>query len=282
MLNIDDELKKIKEYLDKNITLKSEIVPNYDLGNCIKVKTYMIENSKMVKCEYTFYIKYDENKDNYVNAPYLLHCHFDYNNGGRGYADKYESLEDFKNSNMVKELVETYNKKKIDELHEIMNSGKKLKVEFTKTPTLFDEIDNEEETTDDTEELTLFDLDNEDINVSSEDNQLSLFDEVDPVDNNVDLEDLLSYGIDDYYMNNLYGETFGVIYDELNKLPKYKEYYEKLRSYLKSKLPNGTFENTKFDGKPTFITDTKNIISIRGNRQQCPIYVYKMYENNFE
>lgn len=108
--------------------------------------------------------------------------------------------------------------------------------------------------------------------------QLCMFEEqIDPT-----VDDLLSYGIDDYYMKNLYGETFGVIYDELNKLPKYAEYYEKLRSYLKNKLPNGTSKDTKFDSKPTFITDTKNIITIMGNRQQCPVYVYKMYENNFE
>ena len=198
MLNIDDELKKIKEYLDKNITLKSEIVPNYNYGNKISFKCFQMIDNKMSEVEYSFYLQYFKDKNNYANASYLLHCSWDYNLGGSSYADKYESLEDFKNSKMVKELISEYRKNRT----QLVEKEKPIIIL---------------ETTDDTEELTIFDLDND-----TQDNQLSLFDleekQNDPV------EDLLSYGIDEYYMNNLRGETFGKIKEELNKIPKYKLY----------------------------------------------------------
>lgn len=257
MLNIDEELKKIKEYLDENISLDSEIVPNYDFGNKVSVKTYEMIDNKKTPVEYSFFIKYYEKKDNYRNASYLLHCDWWHSNGGRGGADKYESLEDFKNAYLTTKLLEFYGTNKA-------------------TTTLFDEVDDKKEDIQ-TEELTLFDLDTDE----TEDNQLSIFDDIDPIDNNVDLKDLMSYGIDDYYMKNLRGKTFGIIREELNKIPKYAEYYKKLRNYLKNKLPNGTYENTRFDSKPTFITDSKEI-TIKGNRRQSPIFCYIDYEKEFE
>ena len=127
----------------------------------------------------------------------------------------------------------------------------------------------------DTNELTIFDLDND-----TQDNQLSLFDEIKETKQNDPVEDLLSYGIDEYYMNYLRCRTFGVIREELNKLPKYKEYYNKLKDYLSSFIPKGNWENKDWN-KQVMLVNNDDTIIIRGNRQQCPIYVYTMYEKNF-
>lgn len=260
MLNIDDELKKIKKILQDTITLdKIDIVKNYDDGNKVSVKCYQKIDDKVKPVEYSFYLIYYKDKDNFANASYLLHCDYDHGLGGHSYADKYESIEDFKNTNMYqKELLTEYGKNKpVD------------------TPTLFDEIDDEIHT----EELTLFDLDNEDINVSSEDNQLSIFDEIDPVDNNVDLEDLLSYGVDDYYEKEFKGKCviLSKIQETLSKLPKYKEYYDKLKTYLENKLPVRDIDEVDFkEDRYVFMCD--DVITVKENRCQSPIYCYKMYE----
>lgn len=270
MLNIDDELKKIKQLLEKTITLGVEIVPNYDFGNKISIRCYKMIDNKMTKYEYSFSLRYFKDKDNYANAPYLLDCDYSYNLGGGGYADKYESIEDFKNTKLYLELLKDYGKnKQVEEVEEI-DDDIEIADEIEDTPTLFD----------DTEELTLFDLDNEDINVSSEDNQLSLFDEVDPVDNNVDLEDLLSYGVDDYYKKEFAGKCtiLSEIQNKLSKLPKYKEYYNKLKTYLENKLPVRDINEVDFrEDRYVFMCD--DVITVKENRCQSPIYCYKMYEN---
>jgi len=214
MLNIDEELKKMKDYLDKNITLGVDIVPNFDKGNKIKITGFYMEEGKMRKHEWSFYLKYDENKDNYANASYLLHCNYNYKDGGSGYADKYESIDDFINTRQVKYLLKEYGKKYIP-----------------KQPNKYTEI-------------SLFDLDSgtddpvdeEEVNVSSDDMQLSMFDEVDTENNNVDLKDLMSYGVDDYYKKEFAGKTplLSEVHDTLSKLPNYKEYYKKLEIYLKN------------------------------------------------
>lgn len=259
MLNIDDELKKIKKILQDTIVLdKIEIVPHYDWGNKVSVKCFQKIDDKIKEVEYSFYIEYYKDRDNYANALYLLHCDYDHGLGGHSYADKYESIEDFKNTNMYqKELLTEYGKNKpVD------------------TPTLFDEIDDEIQT----EELTLFDLDNEDINVSSEDNQLSLFDEIDPVDNNVDLEDLLSYGVDDYYKKHFSTGTplLRVIDEELRKIPKYEEYHNKLIKYLKQHIP---FKETHdLCSKETCMYLIGDTIRVNHNRQDKPIFCLSMVQ----
>ena len=135
MLNIEEELKKIKKYLEDNIKLGVNIVPNYDYGNKVSITCFYIDDDdKMRKAEYSFYIQYFKDKNNYANASYLLHCSYDYYQGGTSYADKYESLEDFKNSRMVKELIE--------------ENGRDKKQVETKAHyeemTLFDEITDDE------------------------------------------------------------------------------------------------------------------------------------------
>jgi hypothetical protein len=260
---IDDELKKIKQLLDKTIDLDSEIVPNYDWGNKVSIKCYQKIDNKLTKVEYSFYIEYYEDKDNYANADYLLHCDYSYSTGGHSYADKYESIEDFKKTNMyVKELLEEYGKQ---------NRG------------IGDKKNNK------TEELTLFDTeedieDNEILDVSNDNqmsifemeefNQLSMFDEIE--DNNVDLKDLMSYGIDDYYKENCRGNVLWTIKEALEKLPNYKEYYNKLKKYVESKLPliNHDEAGSDFSRKLMFYVD--GVITVRGNRQQCPVYCYSM------
>lgn len=264
-MNIDNELQKIKDYLKDKITISVDIEPNYDFGNKVSALCFYMDNGKMKKAEYSFYIKYDENKDNYANALYFLHCNFSYGDGGSGYGIGYNSIQDFINTDMVKELIKNYGKDKQNE-----------KLEFNYTE---EDIELEEESEEDTNynELTIFDLDND-----TQNNQLSLFDEIEETKQNDPVEELLSYGVDKYYETWLKGETFGVIKKNISNVPKYNEYYEKLRNYLKNKLPNGTYDNTDYKAKPTFITDSEDIITIKGNRQQCPIYCYKMYENNFE
>ena len=264
MLNIDDELKKIKQLLEKTITLGVDIVPNYDFGNKISIKCYKMIDNKMTKYEYSFSLRYFKDKDNYANAPYLLDCDYYYNLGGGGYADKYESIEDFKKTKLYLELLKDYGKnKQIEEVEEI-DDGIEIADEIEDTPTLFD----------DTEELTLFDLDNED----SEDNQLSLFDEVDPVDNNVDLEDLLSYGVDDYYKKHFSTGTplLRVIDEELRKIPKYEEYHNKLIKYLKQHIP---FKETHdLCSKETCMYLIGDTIRVNHNRQDKPIFCLSMVQ----
>lgn len=253
MLNIDDELKKMKDYLTKNITLGVDIVPNFDKGNKIKITGFYMEEGKMRKHEWSFFIKYDKNKDNYANASYLLHCDYDYKDGGSGYADKYESIDDFINTRQTQELLKEYGR------------------------------DYVPKQTSKYEEISLFDLDNEEdepvdeeVNVSSDDMQLSIFDEIDTKNNNIDLKDLMSYGVDDYYNEHLKGETFGIIKENLANVPKYKEYYDKLKEYLKQYLPVKDLDTTgwSFTGKCMFIHD--DTIIVRSSRQQCPVYCYSM------
>lgn len=281
MMNINSELQKIKEYLSSKINLPVEIVPNYDEGNKVIVKCMYNDNGKNKKAEYSFYINYYEDKDNYKNAPYLLHCDFWYGDGGSGYADKYDSLNDFKNTRQYKELLEKYGKNNIQKQQNKYESI-----------SLFD-IDNDEE-------------DNEVLNVLN-DNQISIFDDeennqptifnLDLEDNKTDvqifdghkyylyLEDLMSYGIDDYYKKHLSSGSplLSTIHEELSKLPKYDEYYKKLTEYLKVFLPVKDYETTgwNFTGKCMFINDD-NIITVRANRQQCPVYCYEMYKEEFE
>ena len=271
-MNIDNELQKIKEYLDNNITLNSEIIPYFDWGNKVSINCFQMIDNKMTKVEYSFHIKYDKNKENYANAEYFLHCDYSYNLGGGGYGIGYNSIQDFINTDMVKELIDNYGKDKKNEELEFNY----MEEDIDEEESLDDDIEEIDEEYTNYNELTIFDLDND-----TQDNQLSLFDEIEETKQNDPVEDLLSYGIDDYYKNNLRGRTFGVIREELNKIPTYAEYYKKLRNYLKNKLPNGTYESTDFKAKPTFITDSEDIITIKGNRQQCPIYVYTIYEKNF-
>jgi len=127
-------------------------------------------------------------------------------------------------------------------------------------------------------ELTLFDLDNEDINVSSEDNQLSIFDEIDPVDNNVDLEDLLSYGVDDYYKKHFSTGTplLRVIDEELRKIPKYEEYHNKLIKYLKQHIP---FKETHdLCSKETCMYLIGDMIRVNHGREDKPIFCLSMVQ----
>ena len=247
-MNIDNELQKIKEYLDNNITLNSEIIPNFDNGNKVSTNCFQMIDEKMTKVIYSFYIEYDKNKNNYANAEYFLHCNYDYNLGGGGYGIGYNSIQDFINTDMVKELIENYGKN---------NNCKEVKIDTNY------------------KELTIFDLDND-----TQDNQLSLFDEVEK--QNDPVEDLLSYGIDGYYKEH-FSTGSPILYDiyyELRELPNYKEYYSKLVDYLKTKI--------RVEEKPNFLGNSKDgkeymyfvddFVRIYANRQDKPIFCLSMVQ----
>jgi len=122
--------------------------------------------------------------------------------------------------------------------------------------------------------LTIFDLETD-----TQDNQLSLFDEI---KENDPLEDLLSYGIDEYYKKHFSTGTplLRTIQEELNKLPKYDEYYEKLETYLQKYLPllnvcHASEINSK-DKCMYYVGN--NIIRVKGNREDRPIYCLSMVQ----
>ena len=275
-MNIDEELKKIKDLLDKTTTLKSEIIPYFDWGNKVSIKVNEMIDNKKTTIEYYFHIKHCKDRDNYCNAEYFLSCDYTYNLGGGGYGEKYESIDDFKNTRQYKELLEKYGRNKTDEIQ-------------TEELTLFDDVDDDEILDVlNNNQMSIFDIEGN--------NQPTIFN-LDLGDNKTEvqifdghkyylyLEDLMSYGIDDYYKKHLSSGSplLSTIHEELSKLPKYDEYYKKLTEYLKAFLPVKDYETTgwSFTGKCMFINDD-NIKTVRANRQQCPVYCYEMYKEEFE
>lgn len=252
-MNIDNELQKIKDLLDKTTTLKSEIIPYFDWGNKVSIKVNEMIDNKKTTIEYYFHIKYCKDRDNYCNAEYFLSCDYDYKDGGGGYGEKYESLDDFKNTRQYKELLEKYGKNKN------IQADKKTTIESNNI---------------NFEELSLFDLETD-----TQDNQLSLFDEIKENDS---VEDLLSYGIDEYYKEH-FSTGSPLLYDiyyELCELPNYKEYYSKLVDYLKTKI--------RVEEKPNFLGNSKDgkeymyfvddFVRIYANRQDKPIFCLSMVQ----
>ena len=288
MMNINSELQKIKEYLSSKITLGVEIVPHYDWGNKISIICYKMLDNKMTKVEYEFYIKYYEDKDNFENASYLLHCGWSYNLGGGGYADKYESIHDFINTKMAKELIEEYGK---DKKHvETLDFNE----EDIEEEDLDDELDYEEESVEDVEEeketnykeLSLFDMEEENKEDKLEEISLDFFSDdsssldIHDVDTHLNIiDDLLSYGVDDYYNNNFKEGTplLNTIKSTLNKLPRYKEYYSKLKDYLFSVFPVRELKDVNFREEKYVFLNEDGTITLKYKRRQSPIYCFEMY-----
>jgi hypothetical protein len=174
----------------------------------------------------------------------------DYKNGGKGYGSAYNSIEDFINDETVKELVGN-----TEEAEDIEEETEALEGQMS----LFDEEEPKN-----IEEIQ-FDFGNI---------------ELDPV------EELLSYGIDKYYSEMLrYRGTMTIreIEEELSKLPKYKEYLEKLGKYLKSILPLTTYEALGNDFNKKCLIETDSIgYRVNGNRQQSTIYCLQQYMKSME
>lgn len=248
LMNIDKELEKILKYFKDNIKIRPIEITDYCLGGKhLTFHTFCIIDNKMTKLEYSFYLKHYKNpSDNYANAEYLLHIDTSYSTGGTGYAIPYNSIEDFKNDKTVKDLIDTVND------------------------------DNDNEPIDG--QISLFDVEEEQ---KIEEIQFD-FDnlEEDPI------EELLSYGIDEYYCKMLKTRgcmTFNAIKKELLKLPKYKEYMKKFGEYLKSQLPLMTYEMVGNDFNKKCLIETDTIgYRINGNRQQYTAYCLQQYMKTTE
>lgn len=250
-MNIDKELQKMKDYLEDNIKIRPIEITDYSLGgkHLTFYKFCMIDN-KMTRLDYSFRIAhFDKPEENYANAEYFMYVSADYKNGGKGYGSAYNSIADFINDETVKELVGGV--EDIEEEIEVLDGQ----------ISLFDEAPIEERKI---EEIQ-FNFDNL---------------EQDPI------EELLSYGIDKYYYEMLKARgcmTFNAIKEELLKLPKYKEYMEKFGKYLKSILPQTTYEElgNDFNKKCLIKTDTLGY-RINGNRQQYTAYCLQQYTKTTE
>lgn len=254
-MNILEEYEKMKKHFINNIKIRPIEITDYCLGgkHLTFHKFCMIDN-KMTKLDYSFWIKkYDNPEENYANADYLLHIDTSYNNGGSGYAIPYNSIEDFINDTTVKELIgeaEEIEEEPIDILEGQMSLFEEEKP--------IEEATNYEEIQFNFEDLT----------------------ENDPI------EELLSYGIDEYYSKMPYYRgtmTIREVEEELSKLPKYKEYMKKFGEYLKNILPITTYEElgSNFDKKCLIKTDTLGY-RINGNRQQSTAYCLEQYMKNME
>lgn len=254
-MNIDKELEKMKEYLEGNIKIRPIEITDYSLGGKqVIFHSFNMIGGKMTRVEYSFHISHYKNpQENYANAEYLLHVNTSYKDGGTGYANEYNSIEDFKNDDTIKKLVgdtEETEEEVIEALEGQMS--------------LFDEEPIEKTGT--IEEIR-FDFDN-------------LEEKNDPI------EELLDYGIDKYYYEMLrYRGTMTIreVEEELTKLPKYKEYMEKFGKYLRSILPTTTYKELgcNFDKKCLIETDSIGY-RINGNRQQSTAYCLQQYMSKME
>lgn len=245
-MNIEKELEKMKKYLEYNIKIRPIEITDYCLGGKhITFHIFCMIDDKMTRLDYSFRIEhYDNPNNNYANAEYLLHVNTSYKNGGTGYANVYNSIDDFKNDDTVKELIG----------------------------------DNEEEIKALEGQMSLFDEDYttiEEIKFNFDD----LEKEIDPV------EELLSYGIDKYYYENIEGKsmTFRKIEEELSRLPRYNIYMRKLGEYLKSLLPTMTYDKLGNDFKTKCLIETDSVgYRINGNRMQFTAYCLQQYMTTFE
>ena len=134
--------------------------------------------------------------------------------------------------------------------------------------------------------LTLFDLEEDQSSVENkEEISLDFFSDkkdIHDVDTHLNIiDDLLSYGIDDYYNKNFKGKgvLLNTIKSTLNKLPRYKEYYSKLKDYLFSVLPVRELKDVDFKEEKYVFLCEDGTITVKYKRQQCPIYCCEMYKN---
>lgn len=256
-MNIDKELQKMKDYLEDNTKIRPIEITDYSLGGKhLTFYEFCMIDDKMTRLDYSFRIAhFDKPEENYANAEYFMYVSADYKNGGKGYGSAYNSIKDFINDETVKELVGEV-----------------------------EEAEDESEALDG--QLSIFGTENEEKDTSTMQFEEIRFDFTD----NDPVEELLSYGVDDYYDKSLRGETFGVIAKNIQNVPRFHEYYEKLRTYLKNTLPIGTYDTVDFKDKPTYIEDSttpeyaygiKDLIVIKGNRKQSPIYCYNDYKRTF-
>lgn len=251
-MDINKELKEMKKYLESKIKIRPIEITDYCLGGKhLTFNKFCMIDDKMTRLDYSFRIAhFDKPSDNYANAEYFMYVSADYKNGGKGYGNAYNSIEDFINDETVKELVGDIEEETEEEI-EVLDGQ----------ISLFDEAPIEDKKI---EEIQ-FNFDNL---------------EQDPI------EELLSYGVDKYYYEMLKARgcmTFNAIKEELLKLPKYKEYMEKFGKYLKSILPLTTYEalGNDFNKKCLIETDTIGY-RINGNRQQYTAYCLQQYMKTTE
>lgn len=253
-MNIEKELEKMKKYLEKNIKIRPIEITDYSLGGKqVIFHSFNMVGGEMTRVEYSFHIShFNKPQENYANAEYFMYVDTSYKNGGSGYGIAYNSIEDFKNDDTVKELVGG-----IEEAEEEFEA---LEGQMS----LFDEKPIEKTGT--IEEIR--------------------FDFGDLEEQNDPIEELLTYGIDKYYYEMLrYRGTMTIreVEEELTKLPKYKEYMEKFGKYLRSILPTTTYKELgcNFDKKCLIETDSIGY-RINGNRQQSTAYCLQQYMKAME
>ena len=244
-MDINKELKRMKEYLEDNTKIRPIEITDYCLGGKhITFHRYCMHDDKMTRLDYSFRIAhFDKPEENYANAEYFMYVSADYKNGGEGYGSAYNSIKDFINDDTVKELV--------GETEEETEEIEILEGQMT----LFDEKEPKNI---------------EEIQLNFEDLK-----EKDPI------EELLDYGIDKYYSEMLkYRGTMTIreVEDELTKLPKYKEYLQKFGKYLKSILPTMTYEELGNDFNKKCIIETDSIgYRLNGNRMRFTAYCLQQY-----
>lgn len=254
-MNIEKELEKMKDYLECNIKIRPIEITDYSLGGKqVIFHSFNMIGGKMTRVEYSFHISHYKNpQENYANAEYLLHVNTSYKDGGTGYANEYNSIEDFKNDDTIKKLVgdtEETEEEVIEALEGQMS--------------LFDEEPTEKTGT--IEEIR--------------------FDFGDLEEQNDPIEELLAYGIDKYYYEMLKYRgcmTIREVEEELSKLPKYKEYMQKFGKYLKSQLPIMTHEQIGSDFNTKCLIKTDSIgYRINGNRMRFTAYCLQQYMKDIE
>lgn len=253
-MNIDKELQKMKDYLEDNIKIRPIEIADYSLGGKhLTFYKFCMVDDKMTRLDYSFRIAhFDKPEENYANAEYFMYVSANYKNGGKGYGSAYNSIKDFINDETVKELVG--DTEEVEEEIEVLEGQMSLfEEETTKEPGTIEEI--------------RFNFD-------------------DLEENNDPIEELLSYGIDKHYyeMMKKWGcMTINRVEEELSKLPKYKEYMQKLGKYLKSKLPIMTYEEVGNDFNKKCLIETKlNGYRINGNRMQFTAFCLQQYMKNME
>lgn len=249
-MDINKELKRMKEYLEDNTKIRPIEITDYSLGGkYITFHRYCMYDGKMTRLNYSFRIAhFDKPEENYANAEYFMYVSADYKNVGKGYGSAYNSIKDFINDDTVKELVgETE-----EETEEIETLEGQMTLFDEKEPKNIEEI-----------QLNFEDLE-----------------EKDPI------EELLDYGIDKYYSEMLrYRGTMTIkeVEDELTKLPKYKEYLQKFGKYLKSILPTMSYEELGNDFNKKCIIETDTIgYRLNGNRMRFTAYCLQQYMKNME
>lgn len=96
-MNIEEEIDKLKSYIDDNYEVKTKIEERWE-------RKYLIIKNHDNK--YEFYIS-PPNNESYIPLNYMLMCERSGNSPFytcMSYGRKYENIEDFKSNDFVKEL----------------------------------------------------------------------------------------------------------------------------------------------------------------------------------